>query len=1019
MTAAENIPHYLFDRRDYRLLDIVNQVVHRQRAIPDTHAELYALFHPEGIKELAESRGLRIAYATVMLVRSLTTGRVDDRLDALRALKEEVLETAVGPMPRNTARVLLQIMKELVRAGDDPRMQLELAHDFRAAASGKPRAIREQLEKYHLLEMGEEWNQVAFDDHVHDANTKGRKTPTHLIMDAWIKGIRRLRVIYYYHIASRSATELIQAAQIMGITLRIGIEFASRFHDKPAQLIWVPRGFIDEQDFLCFLAEPESSALMEDGRQVAAYQQQIVLSYLEAFNTLHRHELNEQYGLSLPELTVSDFLAYVAPGQASMLHLAKYIHSRIVDLLPDVVDKLRQAHAASEDPAEHSAIARQVEELDRLDSDKVMDRYLDPSRNPGLIDPGAYIDNPDLPALMKMCPADLVDRLRALHSGYRFTLNLSNLLVEDVLEILYNCEGRITRLEIFNLKDYTNGIVDHIPDILSLQQAINQGNVIALKRIIRQCIARLAQMPEPDGERIARLDAILHDIISFKTFYSAVTLESRIGSDSTGGSHRYHGMGLVVVDTLPRRTRRMIQQSADNRLCLPIALDVAPQTTYRQPTEHTFLTAIAARLRHLPGLSKFGLRRERTWLILEFATRLVDKGNIVTLGGINGQAGNDLHLIPEAKPKRRPISRRRYMNSLVKNILKVLLGFIPAMLTFMLTKDWWLLAYGGAFIWFGITGLRNILQSVLGGGGLRRSPLLRWNDLISWERVTDSLLFTGFSVPLLDYVTKTLLLDRGLGITTESHPLWLYTVMALANGIYLVSHNLFRGLPKGAAIANLFRSILSIPIAFGLNVAIGIMLSAVGIGPVAPILQKWAAIISKAASDVVAGIIEGTADRFQNVASRRRAIHNKFVQILDTYAQLEILLPDIRVEEFFESPERFSHKTPADVRDLAKQLYVHALDLLYFWMYQPRARLAVRTSIRQFSPDEQQLILQTQLLLQHQRTISTLFIDGMLGEKFSKPLAFYLSQSPGYLATIHRMMTVAANGSQPPTRRGE
>ena len=66
----------------------------------------------------------------------------------------------------------------------------------------------------------------------------------------------------------------------------------------------------------------------------------------------------------------------------------------------------------------------------------------------------------------------------------------------------------------------------------------------------------------------------------------------------------------------------------------------------------------------------------------------------------------------------------------------------PAFLTFALTKDWWVLAYLGAFIWFGITGLRNILQSVLGGGGFRRSRLLNWNDYISWTRITDSLLFT-------------------------------------------------------------------------------------------------------------------------------------------------------------------------------------------------------------------------------------------------------------------------------------
>jgi hypothetical protein len=437
---------------------------------------------------------------------------------------------------------------------------------------------------------------------------------------------------------------------------------------------------------------------------------------------------------------------------------------------------------------------------------------------------------------------------------------------------------------------------------------------------------------------------------------------------------------------------------------LPIALDVAPQATYRRLPATNVLAAILGRLRKLLGSSKLGLHREDAWLILEYATRPVPKGNIITLGGINEQAGNGLQLFPESFSGKRPTARWRYMNSLLKNSFKVLLGFIPAFATFMLTKDWWVLAYGGAFIWFGITGLRNVLQSVLGGGGWRRSPLLRWNDLISWERVTDSLLFTGFSVPLLDYITKTVILDRGMGITTQTHPLWLYTFMALANGLYLVSHNLFRGLPKGVAIGNLFRSILSIPLAFGLNVLLVFILTLIGIGPAAPILQKWAAIISKAASDVVAGIIEGTADRFQNIERRRRGIRHKFDQILDTYAQLEILLPDIEVEQFLNSPDQFSHSTPADVRDLAKRLYVHALDLLYFWMYQPRARQAMRTVLREFSPDEQQLLMQTQMVLQHQRPISTLFIEGMLGQKFSKPLAFYLSHSTSYLATVRKMM---------------
>ena len=149
---------------------------------------------------------------------------------------------------------------------------------------------------------------------------------------------------------------------------------------------------------------------------------------------------------------------------------------------------------------------------------------------------------------------------------------------------------------------------------------------------------------------------------------------------------------------------------------------------------------------------------------------MANPGNIVTLGGVQKQIHNGLYLNPPDAADRRLRFRWRNLNTQLQNALKVVIGFIPAFATFALTKDWWLLAYCGAFIWFGITGLRNILQSVLGGGGFRRSPLLNWNDYISWSRITDSLMYTGFSVPLLDYVVKTLILDRTFGITTAHQP---------------------------------------------------------------------------------------------------------------------------------------------------------------------------------------------------------------------------------------------------------
>ena len=121
---------FLFDKRDYELLEIVNGVLDRSDPSRNSRMIFHPYLHPHGIKELTESKGLRIAYSVVQLLSSLEEGKLEERLNALRSLREEVVNTAEGPMSKNTARVLLQIMKELVRAHGDYRRQLILAHDF-------------------------------------------------------------------------------------------------------------------------------------------------------------------------------------------------------------------------------------------------------------------------------------------------------------------------------------------------------------------------------------------------------------------------------------------------------------------------------------------------------------------------------------------------------------------------------------------------------------------------------------------------------------------------------------------------------------------------------------------------------------------------------------------------------------------------------------------------------------------------------------------------------------------------
>jgi hypothetical protein len=1009
MNTTSNISRLFFDNNDHILLNIVNDVLNRDVADQDIKDLLTSYLHPHGIKEMTASSGLRIAYAAIHLLGSLEAGKAIDRQNALRSLRDEVFCSSQGVLHKNTARILLEIMKELVRSKDDYVKQLRLARDFRMATFGKPRFIRGQLAKHHLIEMPEEWNQIAFDDHVHDANTKGRKSPTHMVMDAWIKGIRSLNVIYYNFINVEVATELMESAEIMGISVRIGIEYLASFRGRYVKFFWLPRGFADRQAFLDFLGRGAVRRFMDDGRKVSVYQQCYVFSVVEEFNRRHRLVINEAYGTSLVPIVLDDFLAFVGSGQPSLHHLAKYIHTRLLPEMRDVAIRLRSEYKVAEEE-EQLRIRHAIEVMKAFDPDAIIESFLQPSKNPGVHNPNVPHEGPDVPELVQLSPEELLERVASLNAGIRVTLNLTGLSPADVLELLYDCKGKITHLEIFNLKDHASGIAIHNAEINRLQLAINQGNVIKLKRVIRKIIQDTEMEADPAvaSERSTKLTAILHDMPTLQGFYKNSPLMSRFGSDSTGSSRNCFGMGLVVKDTLPLRSQKVIEHDPlQERVKIPVRMTALLRVTYSPrdnrsgPREFENLRRAfsQALIKTHSGIT-FGYEQHRDWVVPSSA-HLEQQGNVALLGGIGAGSESDGFSLDreDGLDKRRRIPLR-YMNTHLKNGLKILGGFIPAFATFFLTKDWWFLAYFGAFIWFGITGGRNIIQSVLGGGGMRRSPLLRWNDYVRWDRLADSLFYTGFSVPLLDLVVKTLILDRTFGITTRTSPLALYAAMALANGIYISSHNIFRGLPWQVAFGNFFRSVLSIPLAVLLNAVIGSFLGVAGEVAVQSILQKWAAVISKLASDCVAAIIEGLADRLNNIRLRFMDYSTKVAQVFEVFARLEVLFPDADVVSLLESPKEFLRQIGEKQPDLGKIVIINALDLLYIWMYQPRAESSLHAILRSMNPEERRILVASQCVLKQQRQISQLFVDEVFGKKFSKALSFYLDRSEDYLQSL-------------------
>ena len=77
-----------FDPQDYQLLTMINRTVSKGR---DDGSSLMPQLSPSGILELAVPAEMRMASAVLRLLDTLSQGHADDRLEALSALRDEVV----------------------------------------------------------------------------------------------------------------------------------------------------------------------------------------------------------------------------------------------------------------------------------------------------------------------------------------------------------------------------------------------------------------------------------------------------------------------------------------------------------------------------------------------------------------------------------------------------------------------------------------------------------------------------------------------------------------------------------------------------------------------------------------------------------------------------------------------------------------------------------------------------------------------------------------------------------------
>ncbi len=324
---------FSFDANVRSLVETLN----REIAMPH-QITFRPVSHPAGFTRIITKRRLTIAEAYVKLVSLSSSDNYEERLEALRVLMHNVKRAKNLSMPLNTARVQIALMKECVKQVDDRRRQHELMGEFSRASYGQASVIRRLLRELNLIEVPETGQALkdsglGWDDHVHDSLTEGRKSPSQLVLDAFIKGISRITVAYYDLAEVETYEEVLRAGEILGVEVKIGIEFSVGKAYERMHFMYVPPQDGSFKSLVGFFEDnaEKLSTFIEGLHYNAEKRKELVASLLEDFNRSGLVQFNEGYQdqpiLTLQPLSWSSVEKVTNLGQASRIHLGQTLLS--------------------------------------------------------------------------------------------------------------------------------------------------------------------------------------------------------------------------------------------------------------------------------------------------------------------------------------------------------------------------------------------------------------------------------------------------------------------------------------------------------------------------------------------------------------------------------------------------------------------------------------------------------------------------------------------------------------------
>ena len=776
------------------------RVEQSEEATPDL------LSHPGGFTRAFRKRRMGIAESYIRIAQKLFRSDVQNRLHALKTLVAFSLHAKTISMPLNTARVQTEIMKEAVKNIRNRRRQMEMIADFSLASYGHEATIRRFLREMRRLEVPETGQplkklDMGWDAHVHDNLSEGRKTPSQLVLDAFIKGISRL-TLAYYDIPHRDIIfEAMESGRILGVEVSIGIEFSVGRRTRRKHFLFLPPAVTYDAFLEFFNLNCAALAHFYDGLdENRNHRRRVITEILENFNRTHLIDINQGYPedsiFALQPLQLSDLEKIVPHGQFSRNHLSELLYEQLKEVLKKRVLLLKAQFE----------IARQLHKEDTLtgwELEQVLNAYryvrnqytaLSPAltkseyfSGKNIVDyDSAFISEAEIMPDLKNSGA-LITFNRPLEHGF-----------ESAVQTVLSAHPYIDQIELMNMRDSMGRDPSEIIRLARFVSLINTGTLPEMKRFMDDLHSRTINT--------ARLED------AFEKYHNDL-LVPLAASAATGWKPQVPGMGFIRESRVPKKSRKNFCQSH-----------------YRLP-------------RPVSDLINGGGRKSNT-----------DPGGLNGPGTVDeiyclGKSGHfrpnlvgDEEHIEKIGPRR----AWRYLNPAFKNMIRVAIGVIPAYL--------WI-GWEYTLVWFGITFFRNVFVDLVAFSGPRPKA---WSIKdVNFDNTTQSLFWTGFSVPILSMVKLGFDYSWPFAFTGLLF-VWLkFLVICIANGLYISAHNKIRQFDHRVIRANFFRSILAWPF------------SAV-FSPIGNLLLVPSIVQAKFWSDVVAAVIEGTGKFQQKIVLRKR-----------------------------------------------------------------------------------------------------------------------------------------------------